>query len=188
MLSIATSSIIVPLERLDGPKNGPKGSRPGHPSHDWERFQAAKASLDELLDKPFIGSPLWPKSSGISWFSDDLADVSHEPDLWKELQKPKPLGSKTKAKTVLWRIRKALAHGNIFTCGQPEIQQIILLSQVAEGVYKFCFLAVAPAGFQIFLTNWLGFLRKLPLPAYVVPEIVEVASSQFAYAYPPSMR
>src|SRR5438093_5745376 len=75
MLSIATSSIIVPLERLDGPKNGPKGYWPGHPSHDWERFQAAKASLDELLDKPFIGSPLWPKPLVNSWFSNDLADV-----------------------------------------------------------------------------------------------------------------
>lgn len=174
MLSVAASSILIPLERLAGPESDPKLGQ-GHPSRDWETFGDAKAALDDLLAKAFIGSALWPPSSAGSWSFDKLADVSETPDSWAELRKPKPLGSKKKAKTVVWHIRKALAHGNIFTRGRPHIDQIILLSQVAEAVYKFNYLAVSPADFRAFLQKWLEFLQGLRLPVEVVPEFAEAA-------------
>lgn len=73
-------------------------------------------------------------------------------------------------------IRNALAHGNIFTRGNPEIEQIILLSERAVGTNKFNFLAVAPADFRLFLKNWLEFLRDLDLPEDVVSEDAEAVA------------
>ena len=70
---------------------------------------------------------------------------------------------------MLLHIRNALAHGNIFTRGNPEIEQIILLSE-AGWHEQVRFLVVAPADFRRFLKNWLGFLRELELPEDVVSE------------------
>jgi hypothetical protein len=169
MLCVAMPSIVVPLERLAAPRSTSKGEHPGHPSRDWERFEQAKSSLDNLFEQAFRGSPLWPNTASSSWFFDELSDVSSGPDSWAELGAPKPLGPDKKAKTVLMHIRNALAHGNIFTRGNPEIEQIILLSR-PEGADRFRFLAVAPADFQGFLKNWLEFLRELELPEDVVSE------------------
>lgn len=169
MLCVAMPSIVVPLERLAGPRSTPKGESAGHPSRDWERFEQAKSGLDRLFEMPFRGSPLWPNTASSSWFFGELSAVSNGPDSWAELGAPKPLGLDRKAKTVLLHIRNALAHGNIFTRGNPEIEQIILLSR-PEGADRFRFLAVAPTDFRGFLKNWLEFLRELDLPEDVVSE------------------
>lgn len=123
-----------------------------------------------VFKEPFRGSLLWPNTSSLAWFFDELSDVANGPDSWPELSKPKPLGPNRTANVVLWHIRNALAHGNIFIRGEPEIEQIILLSQRAVGTNKFYFLAVAPADFRRFLKNWLKFLRALELPEDVVSE------------------
>jgi hypothetical protein len=143
----------------------------GHPSQDWKRFEQAKFSLDQLFEKPFRGSPLWPNAESRSWFFGDLADASGDPDSWAELSKPKPLGPNKTVKAVLLHIRHALAHGNIFTGGNQHIAQIILLSARAAGASNFNFLAVAPADFRHFLKNWLEFLRELRLPDDVVAQV-----------------
>jgi hypothetical protein len=176
MLCIATPSIVVPLERLAGPRSKPEGEQPGHPSRDWEKFVQAKSDLDRLFILPFKGSRLWPDVSASSWSFGKLSDVSGEPDSWGELSAPKRLGPDKKAKAVLLHMRHALAHGNIFTRGRPEIEQIILLSQRAPNVNKFNFLAVAPADFRIFLQNWMEFLRDLKLPVDVVSMSAETAA------------
>jgi hypothetical protein len=176
MLCVATPSIVVPLERLDGPRSRPNGETPGHPSRDWERFEQAKSSLDRLFDLPFRGSPLWPNTDSGSWSFGELSDVSNGPDSWMELVAPKHLGPDKKAKTVLLHVRNALAHGNIFTRGNPEIELLILLSDRARGAYKFNFLAVAPADFRLFLHNWLEFLQELKLPEDMVSESSEGAT------------
>jgi hypothetical protein len=154
MLCVATPSIVVPLERLDGPRSRPNGETPGHPSRDWERFEQAKSSLDRLFDLPFRGSPLWPNTDSGSWSFGELSDVSNGPDSWMELVAPKHLGPDKKAKTVLLHVRNALAHG----------------------AYKFNFLAVAPADFHLFLHNWLEFLQELKLPEDMVSESSEGAT------------
>jgi len=163
MLCVAMPSIVVPLERLNGPKSTPNGESLGHPFRDWERFEQAKSSLDDLFETPFIGSPIWPETASGSWFFGELSDVLNGPDSWDELRKPKALGPDKKAKTVLLHTRNALAHGNIFTRGNPEIEQIILLSR-PEGAARFRFLAVAPADFRALLKNWLQFLRQARTP------------------------
>lgn len=102
--------------------------------------------------------------------------MNREPDAWPELEKPKALGPKKKALTVVKHIRRALAHGNIFTRGEPNIEQIVLLSQVNKDTNnKFSFLAVAPGDFRSFLQNWLKFLGELQLPQEVVPDFEETA-------------
>ena len=173
MLCVATPSILVPLERLAGPRSTPGREQPGHPSRDWERFERAKSELDRLFALPFRGSPLWPNDTSSSWSFGELADMSNGPDSWAELRAPKQLGPDKRAKTVLLHIRNALAHGNIFTRGSPDIDQIILLSERARGVGKFEFLAVAPADFGVFLKNWLEFVRELELPEDVVSHSTE---------------
>lgn len=175
MLCLAMPSIVVPLERLAGPRSTAKGESSGHPSRDWERFEQAKSGLEDLFEIPFRGSPLWPDAASSSWFFGELSDVSNGPDSWAELGTPKALGPERKAKTVLLHIRNALAHGNIFTRGNPEIEQIILLSR-PEGADRFRFLAVSPADFRGFLKNWLEFLRKLELPEDVVSEDAEAVA------------
>jgi hypothetical protein len=175
MLCVAMPSIVVPLERLAGPRWGPEGANPGHPSRDWERFEQAKSSLETLFESAFRGSPIWPDAASRSWRFGELSDVSNGPDSWTELHTPKPLGSDRKAKTVLLHIRNALAHGNIFTRGNPEIEQIILLSR-PRGADRFRFLAVAPADFRAFLKYWLEFLGELELPEDVIAENVEAVA------------
>jgi hypothetical protein len=176
MLCVAMSSVVIPLERLKGPRSTSKGEDPGHPSRDWERFDQARSRLDRLFEQPFRGSPLWPNIASSSWSFDELSDVSNGPDSWAELGKPKPLGPDRRARTVLLHIRNALAHGNIFTRGNPEIEQIILLSERAVGTSKFNFIAVAPADFRLFLKNWLEFLRDLELPEDLVSEDAEAVA------------
>jgi hypothetical protein len=102
--------------------------------------------------------------------------VSNGPDSWVELDALKPLGPDRKVKTVLLHIRNALAHGNIFTRGAPEIERIILLNERAVGTNKFNFLAVAPDDFRNFLKNWLKFVRELELPEDVVSKEAEAAA------------
>lgn len=102
--------------------------------------------------------------------------MSNGPDSWIELSTPKPLGPDRKVKKVLLHIRNALAHGNIFTRGTPEIEQIILLSERAVGTNKFNFVAVAPADFRRFLKNWLEFLGELDLPQDVVSEVADAGA------------
>lgn len=86
MLSLATSSIIIPYERL----RGSESNHLGHPSRDWEKYPPVKESLDDLLQQPFIESALWPQSSPGSWrCGGPLAEVASEPDTWGELKEPK---------------------------------------------------------------------------------------------------
>jgi hypothetical protein len=176
MLCVAMPSLVVPWERLTAPRSTPHGEQPGHPSLDWQRFEQAKSALDRLVEQKFLGSPLWPTTAPGSWLFGKLSDVSDGPDSWRELAAPKPLNSAKQAKAVLKHIRNALAHGNIFTSGTPDIQQIILLQERAVGTNKFEFLAVAPADFRLFLKNWLEFLRQLELPGGVVSEETEAVA------------
>jgi hypothetical protein len=196
-LMVAATTIVVPSERLevlkdgsDGPKSGPDQNvtcprcgapvavprvpSPPHPSHDSETYQDAKARLQCLLKKPFVGSDLWPTSSPGSWCFGEAKDVSDDPDSWPALKEPKPLSRKKVAKTVVKHIRNALAHGNIITRGRPEVDQIVLLTLRAKDKYEF--LSVTPADFRTFLDNWLTCLKELPLPSGVVAGFGEAAA------------
>lgn len=172
MLSSASTGILVPYERL---RKVPEGS-PSHPSRARERYPEAIRRFDELLQANFLESMLWQNQVPHSWAADTISDIEQSIDSWPELNEPKPLGQKKKVGTVLGTLRKALAHGNIFTRGRPKVEQIIFLAQVNPEVYRFKFVLVSPPDFLVFLHNWFEFLEGVSLPVFVVPEEAEVAA------------
>lgn len=176
MLCVAMPSIVVPLERLKGPSVETNTQRLGHPSADWQTFEHAKSNLDHLFKQRFRGSRLWPNPDSTSWLFGPVSDVSSAPDSWVELVEPKHLGQDKQVKAILNHLRNAIAHGNIFTRGNPEIEQIILLNERTRSSNKFDFLAVAPADFRAFLHNWLEFLEMVNLPLDVVSHGEEEAA------------
>jgi len=172
ILSCASSGILVPYERL---REVPEGSPP-HPSQARARYPEAIRKFDELLKSNFLDSTLWKDQKPHTWATDSLSDVEREIDLWPELREPKLLSPQKKVSTVLGTLRKALAHGNIFTRGRPKIHEIIFLAQVNPNVYKFKYVLVSPSDFLIFLRNWFSFLDGINMPVFVVPEEAEVAA------------
>jgi hypothetical protein len=165
LLCLSAASLVIPLERL----KGAGAHRTGHPARDWEKFQQAKSRLDELGQVPFRGSPIWPDASEESWHFGSLSTVAGGPDSWPELHRPKLLTRDKKVRSVLQHLRNALAHGNIFTRGAPDIDQLILISEDGMGTGRYSFLMVSPAGFEQFLRHWIAFVRELRVPADVVP-------------------
>jgi hypothetical protein len=175
MLCVAMPGIVIPLERLAAPRLEPP--RRGHPLKDWERFDEAKCALERLYEQPFLGSCLWPNAAPESWCGDDLGNVSSSPDCWSELRKPKPLGKDKRIRSVLGHIRNSLAHGNILTTGDSEIQQVIFVSERAKDSGKFKFLLATPADFRRLLMHWLQFVSDLEIPDDVVAERPDDAAS-----------
>ena len=67
------------------------------------------------------------------------------------------------ARSVLAHLRNALAHGNIFTHGDP-IDLLIFLSRPSEESPTYAMLAVTPLDFRTFLRNWFSFVKSLQIP------------------------
>lgn len=76
-----------------------------------------------------------------------------------------------------------MAHGNIFTLGETNIQEMMFLSRVDQAfICEKCkstigqqdkgyrVFVVSPEDFQIFLRRWFVFLRGLKLPESLVAE------------------
>lgn len=164
------------MERTRGPGSGKNADWQGHPSNDWKKYEQAALTLEQLKEQPFVGSRLWPGSNPESWAFGELEDVTSDPDAWPELSIPKPLSATKQAGTVLKHVRNALAHGNIFTRGQREIEVIVFVAQKSPCVYKFNYLAVSPADFRKFFDNWLNFVRELRLPRSIFPDGAEDAA------------
>jgi len=80
-----------------------------------------------------------------------------DPDGWDL----KPLGPGRKTKSVIKILRNGLAHGNIYTRGNP-IKEVVLLSSIGD-TDKFDICAVTVSGLAEFLDNWIDFLASLPL-------------------------
>ncbi len=195
MLAIATAGFVVPFERLR-----PSSENLDHPSGDREKFKDAADKFKEILNFPFIRSKLW-NGDVRSWkFDKELDDVQREPDFWPELNSPKSLSTEKRVSSVLKHLRNALAHGNIYTKGNP-IQLIIFLSRCCEYVDNQCkhsmlcsncgskisceyvdkkceptnkydMLGVSPQDFSKFLMNWLNFLASLPIPTTISQESI----------------
>jgi hypothetical protein len=161
-LMVASAAVAIPFERL---------SRSQHPAGDAARYLEAKAAFDTLMKERFLGSALWPSSSGEPWCYGKLKSVDGNPGSWEELWEPRELGPDTKTETIVRHVRNALAHGNVFTFGDP-ITRIALLSQVDPEVYKFKYLVAALPHYEALLENWFAFLQacKCMLPFLPVPE------------------
>lgn len=154
MLAIATAGFVIPFERL---------SKEYHPTQDRERYQEAAAKLDAILNIRFLESDLWTEPPASWVYTKKVQDEQLELDFWPELKNPRPLKD-NQAGSVLKHLRNALAHGNIFTRGNP-IDLLVFLSRPSKDSPKFAMLAVAPSDFHKFLHNWFSFLGKLKMPA-----------------------
>jgi len=171
LLGIATAGLIIPFERLRPPTDNLT-----HPGKDRQNCQAATDEFERTLKLPFLGSSLWSGDPAAWTFAKDVEQIETEPDCWDELKNKKPLSKEKKIGSVTKHIRNALAHGNLFTIGNP-IQLIIFLSRCCVYVGgesvptdKFAMLATAPNDFLKFLMNWLTFLSSLPMPTIVMQE------------------
>lgn len=161
MLSVATSGLVIPYERLR--------SGASHPSRDQDKFKEVANRLTEALDRPFLSSELWDDASGSWIFSKQVDDPCEELDFWPELLQPKSMTEEKGATSVIEHLRNALAHGNIFTQGDP-IERIVFLSRVCHGSDKYKMLAVHPNDFLRFLEKWFSVLSRLRIPSGLVED------------------
>jgi len=167
MLSVASTGFVIPFERLRFKDES------AHPSRDRERFREAARKLDETRELCFLDSALWGASPGSWVFAREVEDEQRELDSWPELQTPKSLTKKKKTESTLKHLRNALAHGNIFTRGDP-IDRLVFLSKPCEESPKFDMLAVSPDDFYTFLQKWFSFLSSLHMPPDVYQDSMVV--------------
>lgn len=157
LLCIATTSICVPYDRLKPPSPvfGP------HPSGDRDQFDDAAKKFDDLCEISFLQSPLSSHESS-SWKFGSLSSADGGPGSWEELQDATSVSEETTCKDLLEVIRNALAHGNVWTMGDP-ISEIVLVSKPKKAS-SYRFLVVTPPSLHDFLNCWLNFLSALIIP------------------------
>ncbi len=119
----------------------------------------AKAKVDELLEKQFIGSILLPKGPK-SWRFGNLSSTDGDPDRWVELSKSTVMSSDKSVKSVIKHIRNSLAHGSIHTRGNP-ISDIIFVASVKPRSPYFNYMIVAPRDLHAFTLNWFKFINGI---------------------------
>src|ERR1035441_2897027 len=176
LLMVASTALTVPYERL---KPEDKYIQPMQ-ERDRRGFPQAAIDLKELLNKPFLSSPLWNTGSVSSWKGDTLSTVVGMPDQWKELDDPSALRANAPVCYVLQAVRNALAHGNLYmrTDPQEQITQIVFVTgrasrKTGKTVNPFRFILVSPDDFRLFLNKWFAFLTKLDLPREFVVEMLD---------------
>ena len=162
MLAVATAGFSVPFERLRAEQ---------HPARDRELFDDAARQFDVLLESPFLESPLWDAPAASWAFSNKIENIQQELDFWPELRQPKPLSKEKTTKSVLKHLRNALAHGNVFTRGNP-IDLLVFLSRPSEDRSSFAMMAVTPSDLYQFLRKWFAFLGSLKMPTDVSEESI----------------
>lgn len=166
MLSIAAAGIIIPFERF-------RLSNQKGPIKDRDKFRAARDRMDQLQNKQFLGSELCQRDSE-AWSYGRLSSESGDPNRWKEWKNLEPLKSSIQIKEILHHLRNALAHGNICTLGDDEIEAIGFIAQpVQDGPYYY--LHVEPDSFRIFLESWFTFLKGLPIPHGIQQQSLQLA-------------
>jgi hypothetical protein len=168
-LRFAAASIVIPFERL---------RRECHPSKDASTHTGLKQAFDNILREKFLESRLGPEKPAHSWCSGRLSTVAGDPDAWPELRSPEPLRPGTKTRDMIFHLRNALAHGNIFTQGDP-IRRIIFLSETEPGSGSFNYITASPTDFRGLLQKWFEFLSSGELPTYVIPDFPEASASPF---------
>lgn len=166
-LTFAAASIVMPYERL---------RRECHPSKDAARYAALKKTFDNLMRERFLGSRLGPVSSAHSWCFGRLSSIQGDPDAWPELQSPTRLDESIKTREVMFHLRNALSHGNIFTHGDP-IRRLVFLSETDYNTGVFNYIVASPPDFRQLLQRWFEFLAVDALPTYVIPHFTETHAS-----------
>jgi hypothetical protein len=170
-LMVASSAFLVPFERLRS------GGRNEHPAKDHNKFPEAANKLNQLFERKFVGSEVWPYDVS-SWTSGKLASIEGEVDGWAELRKPKAISPDKQVRSVLGILRNALAHGNIYTKGGSIIEALIFVSAIeGDGKYiGYRYTQVSPVDFRRLLLCWFKFLSTFD----ITPEVAFRAVSEAA--------
>ncbi len=160
MLSIASSGLIVPMERLG----------PNHPSLDKDAFSDTTTAINTLLGMRFVESPL-ALSSDASWqYGQGKLDAwGSDPDGWSRAAM-----TSQDVRQILSVIRNALAHGNIYTKSvgaDKQIGEIVFASKKTNRISLGCgcdkydevgmqHVTTTPVAFSHLLKTWIQCLAK----------------------------
>jgi len=172
-LVVAAAGFVVPFERLK-----PDGQYK-HPSGDREMYPEIANQLTALLSHKFLGSSLHPELETTWQNYGKLKTIEGDPERWglKEKSFSKNVSG------VVKTIRNAMAHGNLFTRGNP-IEEILFVSvnskpvnaenTIREVVY-YSVISVSPEGFLSFLRNWFGFIKQQDVSEFDLWRLVDAA-------------
>lgn len=155
-ISIACSGFVIPFDRLNPDAHVP------HPSNDRNTYINASKKIDELMGTNFIGSELH-QSTTTKWKFGKVnkKNIKMFPERIDSF-KPKPISNEKTTRSILKIIRNSLAHGNIYTKGNP-IELLIFLTgryDNAWNLIKYEFVSMPPYEFVNFLTLWFEFLKE----------------------------
>lgn len=148
MLMVASSSFLVPRERLEIP----------HPSQDSTRFAKFRKELNKRWDE----SPLFKNLS--EWLHGTVKNFGNGPDAWPT---PTEKVCEKNVEHILGIIRNALAHGNLFTEGSPIHTLTFysakrkMLKNCQYEVIGYRFLKIPVDDFKQFLLNWFDLLNTI---------------------------
>lgn len=164
VLSVASTGLTIPFERLkddDGPYE--------RPTDDRARYQDAAEQFDALLASPFLDSAVWGEAPG-SWHTGRLGSAKGTPDDWPELRTFQQITPDVEVSAIVYTLRNALAHGNIYSRPDNEnrIRELVFLSGGRKGkkmqVMPYQYVQVTPGDLQTFLLLWFDFLQQIKLP------------------------
>lgn len=160
-LVVAAAGFVIPFERLNSE----------HPAGDEQRYPECARQLSVLLSGKFLGSILHPQPETV-WAYDNLKTIEGDPDGWGLQAKPLTPGKTVGG--VLRVIRNAMAHGNLFTRGNP-IETILFASahrNDAKEIVAFSVISVTPEAFLLFLRNWFEFIKQQDVSQFDVWSLV----------------
>ena len=163
VIMVASASLVIPLERLRI-----KASGDAHPIGDLERFPDSAQQLQGLLKSPFVGSKIGPPADQKSWkLAQRLTNIEGDAEQWMARAQLKPVSGEKTVKAILELMRNALAHGNLFTIGDP-IASLVFVNFHWKNLPKgapaewvnFDALQVPPADLDELLCKWVEFLHQ----------------------------
>jgi len=171
-LVIASAGFVIPFERLRPP------GELEHPSGDREKYKKNSENLSKLMGTKFVGSALHP-SSRTNWLAGKLKKIEGAPDSWPELTEKKLMSNEKTVGNVLKSIRNALAHGNIYTKGNP-IESIIFVgvntNKQKTIITGYTYISIKPTEFVDFLTKWFTYINDEELSQFEVKELIDSAA------------
>ena len=97
---------------------------------------------------------------------------------WNEVKECREISKNIDVNCVVSTIRKALAHGSIYTLNEKEnqINEIIFMSEFEKCQDKYRFVKVSSNDFKIFLEKWFAFLQSVKdNTSLVIQELEEFA-------------
>lgn len=152
----ASVSLLVPFERLK-----PDTEDSDHPFGDNRRYKSVADRLKRLLDEKFVGSELCPGDQHSWKLAKGVQSVEGDVDSWLPKATLKAFSSDRLVKSTLSLIRNALAHGSIYTTGNP-IQELVFVKEVLDKDRQrvgFEVIQVSSKDFRNFVRAWVNFLN-----------------------------